>query len=139
MNSLVLYLTFNGNCREAMTFYQQCFGGLLSLQSIAESPMSEKFPPSFTHFILQASLRKENFVLMGSDLAPDERLKKGNALSILIEGKSEEEIREYYEKLSEGGKITHPLSYNFHGALFGGLTDRFGIQWLFNFLSNQDY
>ena len=38
------YLTFNGNCREAMSFYQDCLGGDLVLQTIGDSPLSKKMP-----------------------------------------------------------------------------------------------
>ena len=42
--SIHSYLTFSGNCREAMTFYQECFGGTLTFQTVGDSPMSGKLP-----------------------------------------------------------------------------------------------
>ena len=44
MTQINSYLTFSGNCREAMTFYRECLGGELYFQTIGESPLSEKMP-----------------------------------------------------------------------------------------------
>jgi len=34
MNSINPYISFNGKCREAMMFYQVCFGGELELLEV---------------------------------------------------------------------------------------------------------
>ena len=46
MSTINAYLTFNGNCREAMTFYQKYLGGKLSFQTIGESPLSKEMTAS---------------------------------------------------------------------------------------------
>lgn len=131
------YLTFNGNCREAMTFYKECLGGELFLQTIGESPMSDKMPPQMKDSILHASLIKEALVLMGSDIVGEKGLIKGNSVSLMLNCSTEEEIKGCYEKLSSGGKKNHPLENTFWGALFGDITDKFGNHWLLNFDKNQ--
>jgi PhnB protein len=131
------YLTFNGNCREAMTFYKECLGGELILQTIGESPLANKMPPQMKECILHATLKKNNLILMGSDMAPSPALIKGNAVSLAINCDSEEEIKNYYKKLSSGGKEDHPLENSFWGALFGDLTDKFGNHWLLNYERNK--
>jgi len=127
------YLTFNGNCREAMTFYQQCLGGELVFQTIAESPLSGKMPKRTKDFILHSTLTNGKLVLMGSDMAPETGLIRGNAVSLVLNAGNKEEIKDWYEKLSAGGQATHPLQPNFWDALFGSLTDRFGNHWLLNY------
>jgi PhnB protein len=62
---------------------------------------------------------------------------KGTAVSLMLNCSSEEEIKDYYSKLSEGGEPTHPLEISFWGALFGDLTDKYGNQWLLHFDKNQ--
>ncbi len=74
---------------------------------------------------------------MGSDMAPSPALIKGNAISLAINCDSEDEIKNYYKKLSSGGKEDHPLENSFWGALFGGLTDKFGNHWLLNYERNK--
>jgi len=63
-------------------------------------------------------------------------LQKGNAVSLMLNCSSEEEIKKYYAKLSAGGEATYPLETSFWGALFGGLTDKYGHHWLLHFDKN---
>ncbi len=131
MNQIITYLTFDGNCREAMEFYQQCIGGELNIQTIDQTPEAEKFPENFRQLVVQAALKKDDMLLMGTDMH-DEEVLRGNAASILLQGCDKAKIREYFNKLVVGGKPTHPLNKNHWGDLFGGLTDRFGNHWLFH-------
>ena len=133
MTKINSYLTFSGNCREAMTFYKECLGGELFFQTIGESPLSDKLPHKMRDCILHSTLSTESLVLMGSDMVSDKGLIKGNSVSLSLTCSSEEEIRNCYQKLSTGGDATHPLEDTFWGALFGGLTDRYGNNWLLNF------
>jgi PhnB protein len=131
------YLTFNGNCRDAMTFYQRCLGGKLIFQTIDECPLSEKMPKKMKGCILHSTLTNGSLFLMGSDMVGEKRLIKGNAVSLILNCGSEKEVRVCYKKLSAGGEATHPLEETFLGALFGGLTDKFGNYWMLNFYKNQ--
>jgi PhnB protein len=133
MATINAYLTFNGKCREAMMFYKECLGGELHLQTIGESPMAEQMPSQMKEHILHATLKKGDMVLMGSDMVSEDGLKKGNAVSMALSLGSEEEIRNCYRKLSDGGKANHPLENTFWGALFGDLTDKYGYHWILNF------
>ena len=132
MSTINSYLTFNGNCREAMVFYQQCLGGDLLFQTIGESPMSEKMPKKMKDLILHATLISGSLLLMGSDMTSETGLIKGNAVSLALNSGSEKEIKNCYKKLSTGGQVTHRLQKNFWGAMFGSLTDKFGNNWLLN-------
>ncbi|RDC54525.1 VOC family protein [Pedobacter chinensis] len=127
------YLTFNGNCREAMNFYRDCLGGELIFQSIGESPMAKNMPLIMSDKILHAVLTSENIVIMGTDMVEEKGLIKGNSVSLMLNCDSEEDTKIYYEKLSSGGKATHPLQKTFWGSIFGNLVDRFGNNWLINY------
>lgn len=131
------YLTFNGNCREAMTFYRDCLGGELDLQTIGESPMADKLPPQMKQSILHATLTKGEVVIMASDMVGEKGLIKGNSVSLMLNCSSEDEIKTLYARLSAEGEATHPLENTFWGALFGGFTDKFGNHWLLHFDRNQ--
>ena len=137
MTQINSYLTFTGNCREAMTFYASCIGGELSLQTVGQSPLSEKMPAQMKECILHAALTKAALVLMGSDMVPEKGIVKGNAISLMLACSSEEEINNYFEKLSAGGEINHPLENTFFGSLMGDLTDKYGNHWLLNFDKSQ--
>lgn len=127
------YLTFDGNCREAMDFYKDCFGGEIVMQTIGESPLASKMPAKMKDYVLHSTLRNEKVVLMATDCVPESGLIKGNSVSLSLNCSSEEEIRRFYKKLVRGGTENYPLESTFWGALFGGLTDKFGVIWLLNF------
>ncbi|MDD7887691.1 VOC family protein [Flavivirga sp. 57AJ16] len=131
MNQIITYLTFNGNCKEAMEFYQKCLGGELEVQTVSETPEGDKFPNNFEKLVVNASLKKDHILLMGTDLR-DGDLVTGNTVSILIDSTDEDQIRDYYKKLERDGTATHPLKKNHWNELFGGLTDQYGHQWLFH-------
>ena len=133
MKTINAYLTFNGNCREAMAFYQKCLGGKLLFQTVGESPLSEKMPVKMRNCILHSSLTNDGLELMASDLAGDNGLLKGNTVSLVLNCSSEKEVRQCYKKLSAGGLATHPLEDTFWGTLFGNLIDKFGNHWILNF------
>lgn len=133
MQTIISYLTFTGDCRKAMQFYQKCLGGELNFQTIGESPLCEKMPLKMKRCILHAALINENIVLMGSDMVSQKRLLKGNAVSLMLNCDSERKAKSFYKKLSQGGKQTQPLDDTFWGALFGGLIDKYGNHWLLNF------
>ena len=133
MASINSYLTFNGNCRQAMTFYKKCLGGELTLQTVGDSPLSGKMPRQMKNSVLHATLKKDDLVIMGSDMVGNNGLQKGNNISMILNCNSEKEIRDRYQKLSEDGEQTNPLELTFWGALFGNLVDKFGNHWLLHY------
>lgn len=130
MTRIHTYLTFNGNCRDAMGFYKECLGGELSLQPVGESPMAEALPDSMKNAILHATLSKEGFVLIASDMACEDGLIRGNAVSLFLDCATQPDISYFYDKLSDGGKREFELHQTHWGAWFGTLTDKFGNHWL---------
>ena len=139
MKSIHPYLTFNGNCREAMVFYKNCLGGELSFQTTSWliPYFVSQLPAKMKKYILHAELSNENLILMASDIVSEKRLLKGNAISLLLNCKSEKEIKDCYQKLSTGGEQTHPLEETYWGALFGGLKDKYGNNWLLSYKRNR--
>jgi PhnB protein len=125
------YLNFNGRCREAMTFYQQCLGGELSMQKIAESPFALQMPSEAGGNILHSSLTKDGIVLMmGSDMM-GENLRHGNSVALCLKCSTDEEMNRFFTNLSAGGQVKMPLHQGFWGPTYGELTDKFGILWTF--------
>jgi PhnB protein len=132
MTQINAYLTFNGNCREAMSFYKECLGGVLQMQTVGDSPLAEHMPPHMREAVLHAELKHNQMVLMGSDMCSDNGLIKGNAISMAIDCSTEAEANICYQKLATGGISNHPLQQTHWGAIFGDLTDKYGNHWLIN-------
>ena len=133
MSTINSYLRFNGNCKEAMSFYKDCLGGELTMQKVGESPMAGNMPQEMQDKIMHATLKTDGFIIMASDLCDETGLIKGNNVSLMLDCDSEDQIRNTYDRLSEGGNKSHPLEKTFWNALFGDLTDKFGINWLMNY------
>lgn len=124
------YMTFNGNCREAMVYYQNIFGGELSFQTIGESPLSDQMPIEMKDKILHSLLINGKLQFMASDMVGNSGLSKGNSLSLVLNCDMETQLRTIFTELSKNGKVNHPLEISFWGALFGDLTDKYGFHWL---------
>ncbi|MEO6685913.1 MAG: VOC family protein, partial [Dyadobacter sp.] len=107
MAQINAYLSFAGQCREAMTFYQECLGGELEFIVIEDSPMAENFPAALQKNILHASLAKGDMVFMATDMVGPDGMVKGNNVSLTITCNSEEEMNEFFSALSANGTVTH--------------------------------
>ncbi|MBT1700119.1 VOC family protein [Fulvivirgaceae bacterium PWU4] len=130
MTKINTYLTFNGNCREAMAFYRGCFGGTLTFQTVGELPGADQLPGPMKRFIVQATLVNDQLILIGSDMVSEQGLTTGNAISLMLRCSNEDELKAYYAKLLPGGTEIHTPENTYWGALFGVLQDRYGHQWL---------
>lgn len=130
MAQLVPYLSFTGTCREAMTFYQSCLGGDLSIMTYGDSPMADQVPAEHRDNVLHAMLSAAGITLMASDLMPGDTVAQGGSVTLALTSGDKAEIRAYFDKLSAGGTVTMPLDEAFFG-LYGEMTDRFGMRWLF--------
>jgi len=124
------YLSFDGDARQAMEFYEQVFGGSLSLNTFgafgdADAPEADKI----MHGMLETP---SGFTLMGADMPPGMAYSPGNTFSVSLSGDDEAELRGSWEKLSDGGTVAVPLEKQMWGDVFGMCTDRFGIPWMVN-------
>jgi PhnB protein len=132
MKEVTTYLNFEGNCREAMTFYKKCLDAELFIMPFSETPCD--VPKEAKERIAHARLTKGTTpILMASDTPPGMPLQKGNDFYISINCESQSETEKLFAALGEKGKVTMPLQDMFWGAYWGTLTDQFGIQWMFNF------
>jgi len=132
MTPIAAYLNFDGNCREAMTFYQQCLGGELEVMSFGDGPPDAGFdvPPGAADRVLHAFLHGPEFSLMASDTMPGMPYSVGSHVSLMLECDSAEQVDERFAALSAGGQATMPPGDAFWGAYFGMLVDRFGMSWM---------
>lgn len=128
--SLNPYLTFAGNCAEAMNFYKEALDGELEIMTFEGSPM--EVPDHYKQKVMHATLRFGYGVLMASDGRPDQEVTIGNAHNLSIGAVTEEEGEKYFNRLSEGGQIIMPYEKAFWGAKFGMCIDKYGMSWMIN-------
>lgn len=141
MVTLNPYLNFDGQAREAITFYQSVLGGELLMSTFGENGMSQEGGESgeadkIMHAMLVAP---GGLTLMASDIPEGMPKDTGSSISISLSGSAAEEdqLRGYYERLSEGGQQTLPLEQAPWGDHFGMVVDRFGTSWMVNIAGSQ--
>jgi PhnB protein len=129
------YLTFDSNARQAMEFYRDVFGGTLDVNTFGEfgSPDAAEADK-----VMHAQLETDSgFTLMASDTPAGMQRNPGDNISISLSGTDADELRGYWEKLSDGGSVTMPLEKQMWGDEFGMCVDRFGVPWMVNITQSQ--
>jgi PhnB protein len=131
MKKLNVYLTFTGDCEEALNFYKDCFGGeIISKMTYRESPIPA--PEGYKDKLIHAEFRSDEVYLMACDAMPDMDIEYGNNITLSIGLNNVAEQQNVFNKLTQGGEVTMPLQETFWGARFGMLRDKFGIGWMLN-------
>jgi len=129
------YISFRNNARQAMEFYKDVFGGTLTLSTFGE--YGDSNAPG-ADGIMHGQLNTDSgFTLMGADTPPGLETNPGDNITISLSGDDEQELRGYWDKLSQGGTVTLPLEKQMWGDLFGQCTDQFGIPWMVNIGQSQ--
>jgi PhnB protein len=133
MPQLDAYLTFNGNCADAMRFYERTLGGKLEmLMTHAESPMAAQTPPGSADRIMHARLVIDGRILMASDSMPGQPYEGMRGFSLSLLYPTVADAQRALDALAEGGRVTMPLQKTFWAEAFGMLVDRFGTPWMVN-------
>ena len=126
------YLLFNGNCEEALKFYEQAIGGKIeSINKFAGSPSAEHVPAEWGDKVLHATMKIDGNLLMASD-APPGHYAQPQGLQVAISLNDAAKGEQIFNALAEGGTTTMPFSKTFWASGFGMCTDRFGIPWMVN-------
>ncbi|HJU94133.1 MAG TPA: VOC family protein [Pyrinomonadaceae bacterium] len=126
------YLIFNGDCAEALKFYEQTLGARIEFSTtFAGSPAAEHAPPEWGDKILHATMKIDGQTVMGSD-APPGHYAKPQGISVSIALSDRDKGERIFNALAEGGTITMPFEKTFWAEGFGMCVDRFGIPWMVN-------
>ena len=122
------YVSYRDNAREALEFYKDVFGGNLSINTFGE--YGDPNAPEANNVMHGQLETDQGFILMASDTPPGMDFNPGNNITISLSGDDEQELRGYWEKLSEGANVTMPLEKQMWGDVYGQCTDKFGVQWM---------
>lgn len=133
MPDVVPYLAFDGNCAEAMRFYERALDGKLELMmSCADSPMAAQVPKEFAHRIMHARLALPGGRSLYAGDAMGQTYQGIHGVSITLNYGSVAEARKIFERLADGGKVTMAMAPTFWAKCFGMVTDKFGAHWIVN-------
>lgn len=130
----IAYLSFKGNCKEAMQFYESALGGKIEvMMSGADSPMAAMIPPETAHQILHARLVLPDGGLLFAGDCPQNMPYEGiKGMSLTLNYDSISEAERAFKALADGGTITMPMQPAFWAKSWGMLVDRFGTPWIIN-------
>ena len=124
------YISFAGNAREAMEFYERVFGGTLTLHTYGElGPRDSEQDDKVMHGMLETD---RGFTLMAGDTPPGTEHNPGNNIAVSLSGDDADDLRGYWEQLSADGTVSVPLEKQMWGDEFGMCVDQFGIAWMVN-------
>ncbi|HXE32041.1 MAG TPA: VOC family protein [Terriglobales bacterium] len=130
------YLFFNGNCEQALHFYQQALGAKLgAIHRFSDAPPNAgpggqpMCPPESMNQIMNAEFTIGTSTLYASDCPPG-RYQPPQGISLTISVTTADEVQQIFAALSQGGKVNMPPSETFFAQNFGMLTDKFGIAWM---------
>ena len=127
------YLSFNGNCAEAMRFYETTLGGKVEMMmKFSDAPAEPGQPEMKGDGILHASMTLDGNRIMASDTPPGMSYEPMKGITVSLAYSTVEEGRRIFEALSQGGKVTMPYQKTFWADGFGMVTDRFGTPWMVN-------
>jgi PhnB protein len=124
------YISFNGNARAALEFYEEVFGGTLTINTFGEFGAGDG--PGADNIMHGQLETTSGFTLMGSDTPPGMEYTPGNTMTVSLSGDDAAELRGYWDKLSAAGTVTMPLERQMWGDEFGMCVDQFGVPWMVN-------
>jgi PhnB protein len=128
------YLSFAGNCEEALNFYAQCLGGKATLMRYDSAPKDSgmQVPPGWDNKVMHGTVEAQGAQIMASDVPPEMGgggVFKGFSVSFWAKD-GVDQARKVFDALSKGGKVTMPFDKPFWGGWFGMIEDKFGVPWM---------
>jgi PhnB protein len=133
MTQLCAYLSYNGNCAEAMAFYARVLDAKVeALITYAQMPDGDPVPPEHADRIMHAYLVHPDFALMAGDTPPGVPFEGIKGAMLALTYPSAAEARRIFAALAEGGSVQMPLGETFWAEAFGMVIDRFGTPWGIN-------
>ncbi len=127
------YLSFNGNCADAMRFYERALGGKIEMMmKFSEGPPQPGQPPMQGDGIMHASMTLDGCRLMASDNPPGMSYEPMKGITVSLAYQTADEGRKIFDALADGGRVIMPFGRTFWADGFGMVVDKFGAPWMVN-------
>lgn len=127
-----VYVTFNGECRQAAEFYADVFQTEKpEFMTFGDSPQNPDYPlpDAAKDLIMHTRLSIKNDVIMFSDTFPGSPVTAGNNISLAYVSEDTDELTAIFEKLKQQGDVSMELQETFFSKCYGKVRDQFGIEW----------
>ena len=127
-----VHLHFNGNCLEALRFYEKCLGGkIIFSMTWKDSPAAQQVPVRWAKKIIHATFKFGGQTLTADD-APPGSYSKPQGFQVTVSSKNPAQAKKVFKALTRSAKVLMPFAKTFWSPGFGMLVDRFGIPWMVN-------
>lgn len=131
------YLSFDGDCRQALESYARLLGGeVMAMMTFGEMPPQEgcaEIPASFKDRIMHGAVAIGGQVVMGTDATPEHPYAGITGSYLTVQTAEVAEAERVFAALSEGARrIEMPLQETFWAKRYGSLVDRYGVLWMVN-------
>ena len=120
-----IFLTFSGQCAQALKYYKKCFGGELLMQTMADEYNGTNLDKQMQGVVVSATLTNNYFKLVATDLTGEAGIIIGNNISILVECSSVNE-RDRFSNFLSDQKNGNSLNRD----KLVSVSDRYNINWI---------
>jgi len=127
------YLSFNGNCGDAIAFYRDALGAEQTFRlRFDEAPPDARppAPPELADKVMHAALKIGESTLLMSDGGCVTKDEKPSGRSLFLGCEDAASAERYFNALAQGGEVKMPFQETFWSPGFGMVTDRFGVSWM---------
>lgn len=134
--SIQAYINFNGDCREALEYYEKVFETERpKIMLYGDVPSNMGFPGSeeAKKLVLNSSIIIKGSEIMMSDVPPGMPLVTGNNITLVIMSQDKDDVKTMFDRIKADGTVKMDLQETFWSKLYGFVIDRFGIGWQFNY------
>ena len=131
MNTIQPYLFFEGRCEEAIEYYRKTLDARVDkVMRYKESPM----PPMPGHEVPGDKVMHAAFWVGETQVLASDGFATGKpkfeGVSLALTARDDAHARRVFNALSDGGKVSQPLTKTFFTSSFGMCTDKFGVHWM---------
>ena len=134
---LVPYLNFAGQAEEAIHLYAKALGGKVSDIMRFNKDMFPDMDDSMKNWVLHTEVYFKDNKLYISDTPEPDQHAFATGYTIHLDCESQDEIFELFEAFKNFGQVTNPLEDTYWDAIYGAITDKFGVQWSFNYQKSE--
>ena len=131
MNLVTPYITFSGECRNALNFYQTVFDTEIQMMHLYGDYVPDGIaivPPNLKDWILHAEMKICGTVFWFADEAA-QPVTKGNMVKLTVTVPTAKEAQTIYDGLRIDAHITLPPTETFYSTFHAGLMDKYGVSW----------
>ncbi|WP_110851356.1 VOC family protein [Georgenia satyanarayanai] len=134
MTAPVPYVFLPGTAREALHFYAGVFGCSVQLHTLGDFGRTDGPPEAIAHGVLSDG----PITLYAADATGDQRALRCEGMLLSLLGTAPPDtLREWFQKLAEGGQVVDDLQGRSWGATDGQVIDRYGVQWLIGYEADE--